>query len=248
LLVVLPLDRAVRAMYDLPRDVKLPALTIAETLVVDAMLLGCTVGLAALVARPRARHFGLRPTRPWPAIGFSLLGLATYLGFAALYQRLSPEEVRQSTLETLGADRGTVALVAVGLLVVVAAPVTEEVFFRGFLYRSLRSRLSIPTATVLAGGAFGLVHASTGVAATLPLAVLGVVFCLIVERTGSLYPVIALHAGVNAMAYSFSPDAPDGSPAVALPLLGAVLLACVVLPRLSRAGRPAAVGAAPAPG
>ena len=39
-----------------------------------------------------------------------------------------------------------------------------------------------------------------------PLAVLGMVFCLVYERTGSLFPVIALHALNNALAFGVQAD------------------------------------------
>ena len=39
-----------------------------------------------------------------------------------------------------------------------------------------------------------------------PLAVLGVVFCLVYERTRSLYPVIALHSINNSIAYAAQAD------------------------------------------
>ena len=39
-----------------------------------------------------------------------------------------------------------------------------------------------------------------------PLAVLGFIFCLVYERTGSLYPVIALHSINNSIAYAAQAD------------------------------------------
>jgi membrane protease YdiL (CAAX protease family) len=225
-----------------------PAFTVALTILNDAVLVGCAVGVAALTVRPRLRHFGLRATPLWPAVGFCALGIGTYFVFGGVFGLLYPDQVRQTTLDKLGAGESTVALVAIGVLLVVVAPLVEEFFFRGFLYRSLRTRLPIPLAALLGGAVFGSVHLSTGAAATLPLSVLGVTFCLIVERTGSLYPVIALHAIVNALAYSVSPEAPDGSATVALPLLAAMLAGCLLLPRLARRSEvPGPVEPAPAP-
>lgn len=226
-----------------------PGFTVVLTVLNDAVLVGCAVGMAALTVRPRLRHFGLRATPLWPAVGFCALGIGTYFVFGGLYEAIYPDQVKQTTLEDLGAGRSTVALVAIGVLLVVVAPIVEEFFFRGFLYRSLRTTLPIPAAALIGGLLFGGVHLSTGVAATLPLAVLGVAFCLIVERTGSLYPVIALHAVVNSLAYSVSADAPVGSAIVALPLLGAMLAGCLLLPRLARRSEVSGpVEPAPAPG
>ena len=63
-----------------------------------------------------------------------------------------------------------------------------------------------------------------------PLAVLGFMFCLVYERTRSLYPVIALHSINNSIAYAAQADGGAVS-AVLGPLM---LLACVLGPRLQR--------------
>ncbi len=63
-----------------------------------------------------------------------------------------------------------------------------------------------------------------------PLAALGVMFCLVLERTGSLYPVIALHALNNALAYGVAVE--DAT--VSLVLGPLMLLACVLAPRAQR--------------
>ena len=125
---------------------------------------------------------------------------------------------------------------------VVLAPVVEEVFFRGFFYRALRSRFSWALAAALDGVVFGVIH-WTG-AATLSLLplfmVLGFIFCAVYERTGSLYTSIAIHALNNALAFATMTDLNDAVPVV----LGAGMLGlCVLLPRMA----PARV-VAPAPG
>jgi membrane protease YdiL (CAAX protease family) len=68
-----------------------------------------------------------------------------------------------------------------------------------------------------------------------PLAVLGFMFCLVYERTGSLFPVIALHSINNALAFGIQADG-WGVSAVFGPLM---LVACAVAPRLTpRAPQP----------
>ena len=83
------------------------------------------------------------------------------------------------------------------------------------------------------GVLFGLIHFEGGEDGLLivpPLAVLGVVFCLVYERTRSLYPVIALHSINNSIAYAAQAD----GGAVAAVLGPLMLLACVFAPRLQR--------------
>lgn len=225
----------VLAIAQVEVDTDSPAVNIGGTLLLDASLIVIAVLLASRVMRPRPWHFGFRPTPLKSAIGWSALGMLCFYAFAAAYQALLPREVEQSTLDQLGAGDSTTALVGVGLLIVVVAPVVEETFFRGFFYRALRSRFGIAASVVMAGGLFGLIHVGTGAEAVPPIAILGMAFCLVYERTGSLYPVIALHAVNNAVALAVSPE---GSAAVALPILALVLTACLLLPRFTRSPGP----------
>jgi uncharacterized protein len=90
----------------------------------------------------------------------------------------------------------------VALAVIVVAPVTEEFFFRGFFYRALRTRLSVWAAALIDGVVFGALHfQGPNSAVILPvIAVFGVGQCLVYERTGSLFAVIAIHAAFNTVA------------------------------------------------
>ena len=55
-------------------------------------------------------------------------------------------------------------------------------------------------------------------------------FCLVYERTGSLYPVIALHALNNAIAFGTTVE----KPGVSVVLGALMLLACTAAPRAQR--------------
>ena len=72
-----------------------------------------------------------------------------------------------------------------------------------------------------------------------PLALLGFIFCLVYEKTGSLFPVIGMHAFNNTLAFAFQADDGWRVSVVVGPL---VLLACALVPRLmAPAPRPAPV-------
>jgi membrane protease YdiL (CAAX protease family) len=216
-----------------------PAFTIFATLLQSAIFVGTAVAFASLTRRPRAWHFGLRRTRLWPAVGWAALGIFSYYVFAAAYATAVDPDAEQGITESLGADEGTLGMIAAGFMVVVVAPAAEEFFFRGFFYRALRTRFPVLVAAVVDGALFGAIHYdfSGGEAVLLvpPLAMLGVVFCLVYERTGSLYPVIALHAVNNAIAFGYQADAWEVSA-----VLGPVMIAaCVIAPRLMGPPRPA---------
>ena len=105
----------------------------------------------------------------------------------------------------LGADKSTVALVSVSVLVCVLAPIAEEFFFRGYFFTALRSWKGVWPAAVITGLVFGAIHVGSAPAPYLvPLAVFGLLLCLLYWRTGSLYPCIALHALNNCLAFGVS--------------------------------------------
>lgn len=82
------------------------------------------------------------------------------------------------------------------------APRSSAITFRGLLYRSLRNRLPIAPAAILAALLFAAVHAPAYPPAALPFdAWFGPVARLLYERTGSPLPGIALHSLVDANAY-----------------------------------------------
>jgi membrane protease YdiL (CAAX protease family) len=79
------------------------------------------------------------------------------------------------------------------------APITEEIFFRGLLYRTLRNRLPVLPGAVMSGLIFAAVHGLSYPINTLPSRVVfGIIACLLYERTSSLLPGIALHILIDA--------------------------------------------------
>jgi membrane protease YdiL (CAAX protease family) len=215
---------------------KTPAwLDLSSAVILEASLIGIALWAASLYRRLRASEFGLRATRLWRAVGWSALGMVSFVVFLIAWTAVFGEPT-QDTAEAVGANESQLALIAAGVLFVVFAPIGEEFFFRGFFYGSLRTRLPTAWAALINGGFFGVIHASTGVSAIPPLVVLGIVLCLIRERTGSLYPCIAIHALNNSLAYGSLNGA---DPAFATGLGLAMLTACVVVPRLTSRAEPA---------
>jgi membrane protease YdiL (CAAX protease family) len=87
------------------------------------------------------------------------------------------------------------------IALVVAAPVSEEVFFRGFLFEGIRyTRLGSGGAVVLTSLAWAVVHLQYDFYEMTTVFMLGVVLALARLRTNSLYTTIAMHALVNFLA------------------------------------------------
>ena len=212
-----------------------PTFTIVATFLQGLIFIGTAVMFASFTRKPKPEHFGLRPTRFWPAAGWATLGMLTFYALVALYSVIVQPDAQQTVAQDLGADQGTFGMIAAGFMVICVAPFAEEFFFRGFFYRALRSRWSVLGAAAIDGLLFGVIHYDfSGADALLilpPLGILGFIFCLVYERTGSIYPTIAMHALNNAIAFGVTIE--NGS--VSLVLGPLMLLACATIPRAQRA-------------
>jgi membrane protease YdiL (CAAX protease family) len=213
-----------------------PAITFAGTLAQGIALVAGSVlaAASALKGRVTAEHLGLRPARWVSSAAFVVGSYVLFLVVAAAWTTLLGIKDRESVAIDLGTRDSAIAFVLAGLLVCVVAPICEELFFRGFLFGALRRR-GFVVAALVSGVAFGLAHvASAPIGFIVPLATLGVILALLYERTGSLYPPMALHALNNSIAFGVS----DGR-AWAIPICLAVAALCLyALSRAVRGQRP----------
>jgi hypothetical protein len=100
-----------------------------------------------------------------------------------------------------------VPALSVGLSLGLIGPFAEELLFRGFLFRQARDWAGLPfwIAATLSSLLFGIGHWSQGdtLATSLQAGAVsfvgGVLFCWLVERWGSLWPAILLHAGMDLL-------------------------------------------------
>jgi uncharacterized protein len=220
-----------------------PGIELGGTLVQDLLFVAAAVGLASLIAPPRPWHFGLRGAPLGYTVRWAAIALGAFYLFALIYTAALHPNGHQSVAKDLGANKGGIDMVLGAVLVVGIAPACEEFFFRGFFYRGLRSRFGIIVAAVIDGLVFGAIHyTDPKTLSILPiLAVLGFLFCLLYERTGSLLATISLHAINNGIAYG---STVHGSGWVSGGIAAAVVAACALLLRTLGHQSPAAVQAA----
>lgn len=198
---------------------KAPGVVVAGTVIIDVSVVVAAVLLAGVVTPPRPWQFGLRGAPLKFTAQMASLGALAYFLFTVLYAAIVRPDNPQRVVEDLGADTNKLLLVVGALVVIVVAPVCEELFFRGILFTVLRQRMPLWPAAVIDGVLFGFVHGSLVIVPI--LAALGVVFCYVYERTGSIFPTIALHALNNTIAYG---DQTDWG--VALVVGAALIAAC----------------------
>ena len=203
LFFVLSIEAAILAGFGLDLDslagkLALQAL-LAVTLIVVAFVLAGERGETASPAMLGVR----RPHASLPdVVLYLVIAVACYLTFALIWGALVHPKQEDITRD-LGVDESTAVAIIAGVLIIVAAPVSEEIFFRGFMFGGLRRRLPFFLAGPIAGAIFGLFHyTSPDTWAVIPqLAVLGFLFTWVYERSGSILPTMLLHAVNNLVAF-----------------------------------------------
>ncbi len=192
-------------------------------LVQDAALVGIAVFFAARRVKPQPWHFGLRATPFWLTVGLAVLGGLLILGFEVGLLELFGTDAPEDEL----ASSNIVGAIAVGLAVIVVAPVTEELFFRGFFYRALRTRMRVVWAVLIDSLVFASIHVQyiSNPEIFIVIGMFAAVACLVYEKTGSIFACIAIHATFNTVASLGS------FPVVAIVIGVAMLTACLLVPR-----------------
>jgi len=185
-------------------DLKGDGALLAAQAMFDGLLLFVALGVASdwkfrPLGRP-LRLLGLRPFR-LSAIWIMLATLVVYYIAAGLFASLVLKPDQEDIGGELGVGNPSVVIaVAAVLMIVLLAPIAEELFFRGFVFAGLRTRWSLWPAAITSGLIFGSVHAPTGITTVVPLAVLGFALCWLYDRTGSLWPCVIAHMINNGLA------------------------------------------------
>jgi uncharacterized protein len=201
-LAVLVVEAGIVAAFD--RDIS----SLAARLVLQGLLALTLIATALLFASSDLRRFapvadlGLRrPLRsPYASMAIAYFGyVAVAIVIAALLQ---PEQ--EDVTRDLGFGEGPLGSTSAALLIIVAAPLSEELFFRGFMFRGLRRSVPFVVAALVSSVVWGLFHYtgtdSWGV--VLQLSIFGMALAWLYERTGSIWPTIAVHALNNAIAFA----------------------------------------------
>jgi membrane protease YdiL (CAAX protease family) len=148
--------------------------------------------------------FGVRATG-WDALTGGLVGIASQLILipllyapVVLLDWLDSDELSESARELT--DRATNAfdVTMLVLIVVIAAPIFEELFYRGLVLRSIEKRFGTWPAVLGSGTLFGVSHFNAPL--SMPgLVAFGIVLGLLVVRTGRLGPAMAAHVAFNTV-------------------------------------------------
>ncbi|MFN2543786.1 MAG: lysostaphin resistance A-like protein [Actinomycetota bacterium] len=155
------------------------------------------------------------PERPGREIGVGVLGgVGLYLGGVFVVGAIVVSILHQASHHVVHSPRqipnhlSAGQLVLAGITVLIAAPIAEELLFRGFLFRALRAKHRFVFAGIVSALCFGAVHYSGGAwqnALLLPIVMTFVGFGLawLYERRGNIVANMAAHATFNVIGFIF---------------------------------------------
>ncbi|MFN8111623.1 MAG: CPBP family intramembrane glutamic endopeptidase [Solirubrobacterales bacterium] len=183
-----------------------PAARNAAQLAVALSLGGTALGFAFFDAGGRIKEsfgkLGLGPRIALGAIGLAVLAWFVYILCAGILTPLLQPDQEDVTRE-LGTNKDELGSVAVAaFLIVIAAPLSEEMFFRGFMFAGLRRAMSIWPAALISAAVWGSLHLGAGnIGVAIQLAVFGVILAWLYERSGTLWAPVLAHAINNTIAF-----------------------------------------------
>ena len=185
----------------------------AEALRHDGFLLGLlTVAaapgwIAVSVIAARRRGWSARaylalvpPRRGEIAVGIACF-VALLVALDLLSLALGRDVVPAFMVEAYTSARNSGSLVLFLIAVVVAAPITEEIAFRGFLFRGLASSfVGVPGTLVLTSAAWTVMHIQYDVFLLTHILLIGLLLGWLRWASGSTVLTIGLHALANLVA------------------------------------------------
>lgn len=146
----------------------------------------------------RTTYLGLTPVPVKTLLVWLVMGLL----FALLCDRLSQWAGRPTVPDFMIRTYTSANLKPLlWVALIVAAPIFEEIFFRGFLYTGFAaSRIGSYGAITLIALIWAIIHPQYDPFDMGIIFLIGLLFGLARLRSGSLYPPLAMHAGINFMA------------------------------------------------
>ncbi len=186
------------------RPFAVPGDWIAE-LFIAILLVGATIHIVVAERGGHLRDLGIRG-KFFGSVGLGLIAFLVVQPFLQLVVLLEeraaqsgwiPEIPVQQIIQVIAKTRSGSVLALAAIVAVVAAPISEELLFRGFLQPALARWTGRGSAIVLSAAFFAAAHMD--LYAMPLLLVLGIALAYVYDRTRSLAAPVALHMAFNGM-------------------------------------------------
>jgi len=148
-------------------------------------------------------YLGFNPVKPLPFMMWQVIMVAFFFGMNYIVSQTSVEEPEfMKFMRDMLATESLAALIMMLLALVGAAPLFEEMLFRGFMYTGmLYSSLGIIGAICIPSLFWSLIHVQYEWIWIAMIFFTGIMFTLARHLTGSIYTVIAMHAINNFLSF-----------------------------------------------
>ena len=204
LALMVPINFLLRGLFFTPGELPSVADFVLFMSLGSILLFAVLPAVAAYWSRVSwSEGFSLRPASLLSLAGCVILGLTLWPMVLQiklwLHVDLSEEAMEQAKkIVELFQSAGPILTVPLGL-----AALTEELFFRGYLFAALQRAVRPMTAIVVTGVLFGVMHSviggSLGAEQMLPATLLGLILGCIRWQTNSVLPGMALHLVHNVL-------------------------------------------------
>lgn len=173
--------------------------TLASALL-EVVIVGAAWWFSIRKYRLRWADLGLRCTLKARGLALAVGGIAAGLVCTAIYGVVLEAIGLRDTLPVppLLQDGASTLVLALGLtLAIVVAPLAEELFFRGFVFGGLQTRIGVRWGAFISASLFTVAHMNPML--FVPIFVMGLILTWVYMKSGSLlYPILA-HLGYNGL-------------------------------------------------
>lgn len=186
------------------RSLMLIGLFLLQWLLIIAPMLG--ISMYKQKHRLKWGDLGFKKISPVKTLGLVAWGYLIFLSVTLIISliilytgvQIPGYQVQEQILPIFGTD--LVSLIIAGSIIVVIAPIIEEIYFRGFLLRALSDKFGIIYGSIISAAIFATLHLQFQ--SIIPLFVLGLIINSLVIKSKSLWPAISFHILNNAIAFT----------------------------------------------
>lgn len=189
----------IKPIYDLWIGHELYALALMGITIAITLLLG----IYFIALRPKKLPWsdvGLRKfaLKDWKSIFLYSIILLVGTVIIVLITSFLGNSIDNSKTDTFQQDVTTFTFLITFISAAIISPIYEEIFYRGFIYRWLRTRVGLIWAILLSSTIFTAIHIPTYNA--MPVNFFsGIIFALTYEKTNSIWPVVIVHGSTNGI-------------------------------------------------
>lgn len=168
------------------------------TLVTTMLCVPIIIGIAKLKSGSRLTDYLALNVIPYKTLGLWLGATVAFIAISDTLSIMLGESVVPDFMASAYASANPAWLIWLAL--VVGAPLFEEVFFRGFLFKGLEANITQGWAIIVTAALWAILHIQYDAYGIGSIFFLGILFGLARAKTNSIFTSLAMHAITNVVA------------------------------------------------